>query len=47
MVRIQKTSSDQPAGQARKQSDIKFGYRQDNENKTKVTILIAAEIYTR
>ena len=54
MIRIQKTSLDQhqPAGQthnspARKQSDLKFGYRQDIENKTKVTNLIVAEKYSR
>ena len=47
MIRIQKTSSDQPAGQTRKQSDLKFGYLQDIENKTKVTNLIVAEKYSR
>ena len=35
MIRIQKTSLDQPAGPTRKQSDLKFGYRQDIENKNK------------
>ena len=47
MIRIQKTSLDQPAGPTPKQSDLKFGYRQDIENKTKVTNLIVAEKYSR
>ena len=47
MVRIQKTSMDQPAGPTRKQSDLEFGYRQDIENRTKVKNLIVAEIYSR
>ena len=47
MIRIQKTSLDQPAGSTRKQSDLKLGYHQDIENKTKVTNLIVAEKYSR